>query len=105
MARIDCSKVTQIDCPVVFEGNEDYVISQMIGHVKGSHGLSISESDIRAIWEKKAVVAEKEVEEAEESDWSSMSVKELRAEAKKLGISGYSKMKKAELAEALTEAL
>merc|ERR1712110_884824 len=52
---------------------------------------------------KKEVAPKAEVKEASTTDYSSMTVAELKAAAKEAGIKGYTSLKKAELIEALTK--
>ena len=76
---------------------------------KNGHRQSFSEIQIESIAlagakksAKKEVAPKAEVKEAS-TDYSSMTVAELKAVAKEKGISGYTSLKKAELIEAVTK--
>lgn len=103
MAIIRCKDITGIECEVAFDADEEFAISQMIGHAKGSHGLSISEDQIRDYWEKPSdpKVEIKVKPEIEVVDLSDLKHKELVKLAKDKGV--YRKrMKKAGLIKALS---
>jgi large subunit ribosomal protein L21 len=77
---------------------------------KNGHRQYLSEIQIESIAttggiksEKKEVAPKAEVKEQATTDYSSMTVAELKEAAKEQGISGYTSLKKAELIEALTK--
>jgi len=45
-----CADVSKLECPVVFEGDEDYIAEQLSAHLKGSHGIDISPDGLKALW-------------------------------------------------------
>ena len=77
---------------------------------KNGHRQYLSEIQIESIATtgakksaKKEAAPKAEVKEEATTDYSSMTVAELKAAAKEQGISGYTSLKKAELIEALTK--
>ncbi len=108
MAIIRCQGVTGIECEAVFDGEEEFVIGQMIAHARGTHQEAVSEAQIRNdYWEKPVEPEEKEEEQVSESeevaniDYSSLKYRELVKIAKNMGI--FKKgMRKADLLEALS---
>lgn len=42
-------KCKEFECLVVFDGPEDYVLGQMVGHLKGTHGVNATVDSLKDI--------------------------------------------------------
>ena len=42
-------KCKEFECPIVFDGPEDFVLGQMAGHLKGTHGISATVDSLKYV--------------------------------------------------------